>query len=401
MKKLLIFYFALFFSCSANAQFGDLLKGLEKIAKELGGDNQQQSQPQPQQESTINKQTQPELKQGSNNLNSSKERLEFSNAEDMIKTLTGTWSRNCSNASSFFLKMETKFIGGVNIPLNKTWATYKDGTEKIHQTGEPRFFKTLVYDPQSNRIKYDWEKSDSDGKSAQYNPNNWIIEIIDINKFRIVEWSEYYNPIIKDGIIVKTGLESAPWIRCNDTQLSKVISDEKNSAQIKQKQVDQNTFEKGRQIAKMSGVKWVSYTKKDEMSGRESRFARLQVKNQQGASATADLSCDGMRITFEKGEVPMILRGANRFATESRVKVNDYLGKGEVFQKDFKNVFYPNFFLGIGIGKIKNGRLYVFYSSQDELVYDWMVEVSTSLGTILIKAPPFDQAIESVLQSCK
>ena len=46
MKKLLIFYFALFFSCSANAQFGDLLKGLEKIAKEIGGDNQQQSQPQ-------------------------------------------------------------------------------------------------------------------------------------------------------------------------------------------------------------------------------------------------------------------------------------------------------------------------------------------------------------------
>ena len=56
MKKILIFYFALFFSCSANAQFGDLLKGLEKIAKELGGDNQQQSQPQ--QESKSNEPTQ-------------------------------------------------------------------------------------------------------------------------------------------------------------------------------------------------------------------------------------------------------------------------------------------------------------------------------------------------------
>jgi hypothetical protein len=401
MKKLLIFYFALFFSCSANAQFGDLLKGLEKIAKELGGDNQQQSQPQ--QESTINKQTQPELKQDSNNLNSAKERLVFSNADEMIKTLNGTWSRNCSNASSLFLKMETKDLsmGHKNIGLQKTWSSYKDGTEKILQSGESKFFKTLIYDPQSNRVQYDWEKMEADGKSAQYNPNNWTIEIIDNNKFKIVEWREYYNPIIRNGIIVKTGLESAPWIRCNVAELSKVVSDEKNSAQIKQKQADQNTFEKGRQIAKMSGVKWVLYTKKDEMSGRDSRFARLQVKNQQGASATADLSCDGMRITFEKGEVPMVLRGANRFATESRVKVNDYLVKGEIFQKEFKNVFYPNFFLGIGVGKFKNGRLFIIYTSGEELVYDWMVEVSTSLGPILIKAPPFDQAIESVLQSCK
>lgn len=52
MKKLLIFYFVLFFSCNANAQFGDILKGLEKIAKELGGDNQQQSQTQQESKST-------------------------------------------------------------------------------------------------------------------------------------------------------------------------------------------------------------------------------------------------------------------------------------------------------------------------------------------------------------
>ncbi len=61
MKKIIIFTL-LTFSISANAQFGDLMKGLEKLAKELDGASQQQ-QVQPEQGSQQQQQQQQQLQQ--------------------------------------------------------------------------------------------------------------------------------------------------------------------------------------------------------------------------------------------------------------------------------------------------------------------------------------------------
>jgi hypothetical protein len=64
VKKIIIFTL-LTFSLSANAQFGDLLKGLEKIAKELDGSSQQPSDGSSQQPAQNTQEQQSQQKQQS------------------------------------------------------------------------------------------------------------------------------------------------------------------------------------------------------------------------------------------------------------------------------------------------------------------------------------------------
>ena len=79
MKKLIIFTL-LTFSLSANAQFGDLLKGLEKIAKELDSTSQQPAQntqeQQPQVQQPQVQQPQVQQPQNSQKIDTNKEKIE-------------------------------------------------------------------------------------------------------------------------------------------------------------------------------------------------------------------------------------------------------------------------------------------------------------------------------------
>ena len=55
MKTVFTFLFTTLLSFSAYAQFGDLMKGLEKLVKDIESGTQQQSQPQQQQSQSSNK----------------------------------------------------------------------------------------------------------------------------------------------------------------------------------------------------------------------------------------------------------------------------------------------------------------------------------------------------------
>jgi hypothetical protein len=58
MKTVFTFLFTTLLSFSAYAQFGDLMKGLEKLAKDIESGTQQQSQPQQQQSQPQQQQSQ-------------------------------------------------------------------------------------------------------------------------------------------------------------------------------------------------------------------------------------------------------------------------------------------------------------------------------------------------------
>jgi hypothetical protein len=416
MKSLMVAVALLVTTTVAHAQFGDLLKGLKDAAKELERGIQKEDSSR---SSETNKK-QPPL--SSENTNSE------SGVPSSIRDLSvGRWNilpgcidEKWNRFGNFVTVSNTNQLVVNQMNLMEKWGN------------EPRLQRKFTFN--TGRVVSE--------KDRIYELTGFIEDFSDgvhIVRKSIVQVLQFENnytrktlqvlldgkPEIQDGKIVSNGSPVTPLHRCDAPEIVAQAREAKTSQQKainaeKQAVANQQAklVDKGREIAKNSGVKWSLFTKRDEMSNKETRTARLTVRNQQGASAVVDITCAGMRITFEKGEVPVTRVGQNFTASSARVKVNENLYSGTndtgVVQRDFKNVFIPVNMVGIdGVFKPKNGRLIqseyqfvgpdgskTFQLVEKGFVYDWMVEVGTNMGPILIKAPPFDSAIESVFNSC-
>jgi hypothetical protein len=162
----------------------------------------------------------------------------------------------------------------------------------------------------------------------------------------------------------------------------------------------QVAYDKGMKFAKESGVKWQLYEKKDELSGEKSSIARLNFKSSGGAALTADLKCDGkaieMTLTVASGIIPSY--GKSPAYASMRVKTNETITQIGYIQSEYKNVFFQNIF------EMKNGRPYTaIVVGQQESVpaYVYIADVPTNMGNILIKVPPYDNAVYALGQTCK
>jgi hypothetical protein len=383
MKKLLIFYFALFFSCSANAQFGDLLKGLEKIAKELGGDNQQQSQPQ--QESTINKQTQ----------NTTSKQDDDSNfIKNFLIGKRWNQERFClidsANGVGSFFELDS------NKSLNAFLKRRKSTTDNQIETYEKHIFTAIKIIDEKERI-YELQgtaESLTTGEKAE------IIQHIKVlNDFTrvTINFARNGEVIIRNSKNVKDDSAVLTQVNCD----AKEILTKKNQIKLDQQKAKSDELaliEKGRQIARTSGVKWNLRTQKDQLTGKEIKTALLLVSGSGGSSAQAIISCDGMEITFDKTTIPRTSSGS---PAQAREKQNEEIRSSfgnRIRAGNFINVFRVPFF------EKANGGAYfknIFNdNSKWEVLYDWIIEITTSTGTFVIKAPPFDPAIADVLKTC-
>ena len=384
MKKLLIFYFALFFSCSANAQFGDLLKGLEKIAKEIGGDNQQQSQPQ--QESKSNEPTQ--------NISAKQDDDDSNFIKNYLIGVRWNQERFClsdsANGIGSFFELDS------NKRLNAFLKRPKSTTDsQIHAYEKHTFTSIKIIDKQARIYE------------LQGTAENLItgekIEIIQhikiLNDFTRVTLNFASNGVVlvRDGKNIKDGSNVIPQVNCE----AKEILAKKNQIKLDQQKAksDELAFiEKGRQIARTSGVKWNLRTQKDQLTGKEIKTALLLVSGSGGSSAQAIISCDGMEITFDKTTVPRTSSGSPAQAREKQNETIRSSFGNRIRGGNFINVFNVPFF------EKANGGAYfknIFNdNSKWEVLYDWIIEITTSSGTFVIKAPPFDPAIADVLKTC-
>jgi len=162
----------------------------------------------------------------------------------------------------------------------------------------------------------------------------------------------------------------------------------------------QVAYDKGMKFAKESGVKWQLYEKKDELSGEKSSIARLNFKSSGGAALTADLKCDGkaieMTLTVASGIIPTY--GKSPAYAPMRIKTNETITQIGYIQSEYKNVFIQNIF------EMKNGRPYTAKTiEQQEPVpaYIYIADVPTNMGNIIIKVPPYDNAVYALGQTCK
>ena len=167
----------------------------------------------------------------------------------------------------------------------------------------------------------------------------------------------------------------------------------------------QVAYDKGMKFAKESGVKWQLYEKKDELSGEKSSTARLNFKSSGGAALTADLKCDGknieMKLTVASGTIPT---GTGKPAYASmRARVNDTISQSLYMQSfEYRNVYLKYIF------EMKNGKPYTlpdldasFKFPDAAPSHSYILDVPTNMGNIIIKVPPYDNAVYALGQTCK
>lgn len=164
----------------------------------------------------------------------------------------------------------------------------------------------------------------------------------------------------------------------------------------------QVAYDKGMKFAKESGVKWQLYEKKDELSGVKISTARLNFKSSGGAALTADLKCTEtkkieMTLTVSSGTIPTIGTKPPVLA-DIRVKVNDNISQDKYLQSyEYRNVFYTDIFW------MRNGKPYTVTYEEAESIpaYIYIADVPTNMGNIIIKVPPYDNAVYALGQTCK
>jgi len=172
----------------------------------------------------------------------------------------------------------------------------------------------------------------------------------------------------------------------------------------------QVAYDKGMKFAKESGVKWQLYEKKDELSGEKSSTARLNFKSSGGAALTADLMCSAkyirMTLTVTSGTIPTIsnkssgrayLGYAPGYGAQVRIKTNDTINDSGYYMQSqqYKNVFNEIIF------EMKNGKPYSTAEVESVPAYIFIADVPTNMGNIIIKVPPYDNAVYALGQTCK
>ena len=143
--------------------------------------------------------------------------------------------------------------------------------------------------------------------------------------------------------------------------------------------------------------------KKDELSGEKSSTTRLNFKSSGGAALTAELGCTEwsfirMTLTVTSGTIPTTYTKGGTYA-QVRVKSNDTIEDSIYMQsQQYKNVFTAIIY------EIKKGKAYSNASiigKESPPAYIYIADVPTNMGNIIIKVPPYDNAVYALGQTCK
>jgi hypothetical protein len=174
-----------------------------------------------------------------------------------------------------------------------------------------------------------------------------------------------------------------------------------------------DAYTKGMVFAKESGVKWILTERKDPMSGKIDRLAKLESKSESGASLISELTCVPVaneknltaivhKHTLSKGIVPSH-RDGNRYSNVGRQRINEKVTEMFWLQDaKFNNVWSGNILTQDAIfAFVENGIAFKEVGGKKTFLYDLMYELSTNMGPVFIKMPPYDNAINALIRSCK
>ncbi len=170
-----------------------------------------------------------------------------------------------------------------------------------------------------------------------------------------------------------------------------------------------NYIKRGEEVARQSGIRWQLKKQKDPLTGEKSLVATHASANTGGARARSTIECGMQRWGFNpERPVPKMtitvtigstVTGINLYGesrSEGRIKLNDEVIEGRSWiQGPFSNVFEKQ------IPPDGNIREDGFFWFKRDRVSEWMVEIPTDRGALIVNAPPLDPAIRQVIQSCK
>ena len=177
--------------------------------------------------------------------------------------------------------------------------------------------------------------------------------------------------------------------------------------QAKAKAAEQNLFkanaDKGQAFAKDSNVKFNLFKKRDEIQAKDFYFAKSDQANN-GAKASTEVFCEDKEIvaritltdaTTRLEKVGAIgLRGIN-----TKARINGKPTEFNLFLEtdDYGNAKFSNVFK-LWLGKNIEDQI----TRKDHgLLYEFILQIPTNKGDLLLKIPPFDASISQIIKSCK
>ena len=436
------------YSSPSSAQFGNLLKDLEKAAKDLEKGIQQGAQPKPNQDEGTQSTDTPNESTSQETSSSNSTGGASSDASTLKQKFVGVWNELCLPTNEVTLSTWRLTDGKLVLETD----LYNKGIRKGTRLTDAIETNFEVLDARSGlvRVSMDWrnrERNQQEQRELTYKITNDTRQLIDLKIGGKL--------VVRNGRIVETNQPISPVqvIKCNDQQVAQIIPapyvpKDREAAWdsfIKSKATEIVEYdEKSTEVAKKSKTKWKSFTQKDAMSGTQSVIVRTEGKVGSG-SYTADLTCRSgvnpyIRLEFNLQNLrPPIRRlapGATMMVSDGRERVN---GKviptgflqdakfGNVFSIKVQNVFEGRFAqtdkFGFTVdGKWKKVRLYNDHKNYEDCqnatgnscftdvlkdrvgplsyVYDSAYELTTNAGAIFLEVPPGNAAIKKLIASC-
>jgi hypothetical protein len=184
--------------------------------------------------------------------------------------------------------------------------------------------------------------------------------------------------------------------------------EEQATAKAAQQNILKVNTEKGLAFAKDSGVKFNLFKKRDEIEAKDFFFAKLE-QNSSGAKMATEIFCEGdalkskeivARITLTDATTRLEkvgaigLRGIN-----TKARINGKPTEFNLFLEtdDYGNAKFSNVFK-LWLGKNIEDQI----TRKDHgLLYEFILQIPTNKGDLLLKIPPFDASISQIIKSCK
>ena len=389
----------------AHAQFGNLLKDLEKAAKELEKGIQQGTNPG--QEPT---QTSPESAT-TPGVKSPDEGAQSVSADvtELRNMFVGTWSTQCTPTEEVVLSTWTIAEGKLVLAVNRVRRSEGTSTRLTDAT-EINF---ALVDSGKGLVKISMDRLDRLRNKKERRES--IFKITKDTR-QTIDITIDEKLVVKNGRVVETNqpLRSSQVIRCTEEQVAQIMpvpdvpkdTEVKQVAQImpvpyvpKDREAAWDSFikskateiveydEKSKEVAKKSKTKWKSFTQKDAMSGTQSVIVRTEGKVGSG-SYTADLTCRSgvnpsirLELNLQNARPPVrrIAPGATLMIADGRERVNGSVTPtmweqdekfGNVFFSFVSNVFEGRFAQTRTFGFTVDGKWKVVNSNDPYKIYE-------------------------------
>jgi hypothetical protein len=422
MNKLIKFGLALFIlaqTFNVYAQFGGFLQNLQKQLQDLQIPNQNENKPGTSMPEAPKQQTSPNNNiQISTDFETDAKRKYFIDTSlfSLLEAGSNIWvpfnSIGLCKDPNISLRVDIRndilIFDTKNPDHSFIWGGRKGlGLEKI-QINSEEFIKMVYKGREFDVINY-YKMIDINSLELHHqfrNQNGQLSQFVKnkinttTNKVEILPNYKCGHPNIENLIVESASLKeksAKDVISANEVSASR----DRNQDSNRSKSLLQDALPKAQAFSRESGSSWKLFEKKDELSGRLAKFARLDSKTEGGSIVTVEAKCEsqsiGLKIYVTGATYPAVFtRYTGGFNVLGRIAINEDVSDYPFFRsRQFSNV------IEFSMNMDKPSGLFLHSKDNSSFyVHRLILEIPTSNGKIIIRVPTLSDAIRGISNEC-